>query len=466
MKTKYILYALFISIGTWSCDLMGNIDDIKPNYKQDEENAIHDTKTALQAVRGVYSGWTDWMLTAFRINMGVGIGSLSSSGAYSGEKGFSDNTVQADNDILNDVYSALYNVINRANYVIAAVEGNADIAIPEGKKKEILGESKFHRAMAHFYLLRYFGRFYDESSPYGIVIRKTPFRGSEITARESVENAYTLIEQDLGYAILNAPESPESHCFISRVTAQALLAKVLLSKGDYPGAATAATAAIDAAADYGYELDDYANIFNNPYDSPEILFAPYNDSHLCYYPERIRPSKSSLQLADDIMPGIGNDSTGAGLDPCYAFAFAKNNIKNNKNYNAKYPQESDQTTYYYLRLGEIYYISAEAEARQGAAHYELARTRLQTVLDKHCGEGVYDVSGITDGKVLLETIRQHKWLELLSENNEEWFDAIRYHKAGDLDISTIKPTLKTESQFILPIPKEAIAANNLLVPNP
>jgi starch-binding outer membrane protein, SusD/RagB family len=85
-------------------------------------------------------------------------------------------------------------------------------------------------------------------------------------------------------------------------------------------------------------------------------------------------------------------------------------------------------------------------------------------LDAHV-PGVYDVSTIPDNQ-LLEMIRQHKWIDLLFENQEEWYDMIRYYKHGDLDITTIRPNIKSDKQLILPIPQSAKAGNNLLIENP
>ena len=466
MRTKHILFLLLSITGIYSCDLMGDIDQIKPYYQLDEGNAIRDEKTAIQATMGIYTGWFErGVLAAFRPCLGIGIGSMGAGGGIWGDEGFSDNTVEPDNRLLGDVYQALYTIINRANYVITTLEGNKDFPIDAGKKEELLGESKFHRAMAHFYLLRYFGQFYDLDSKYGVVLRNKPFKGTDLDARETVANGYRFILEDLEYAVGHAPASVSRHCFVSRLTARALLAKVLLCKGDWEGAAREANTVIESAAGVQQQLDSYGNIFRHPYDSPEMLFAPYSTDYGIYWDPRITYGETSRKLADDLVPGEANDTTGTGLDPRYAFTYAADSLADNPQANGKYPQTTG-LTYYYLRLGEVYYISAEAEVRQGSDHYALARTRLQAVLDKHCGKNFYDVSGITDGKVLLETIRQHKWLDLLAEGGEEWFDAVRYHKAGDLDIRTIKPTITTEHQLTLPIPKDAMAANNLLVQNP
>ena len=85
-------------------------------------------------------------------------------------------------------------------------------------------------------------------------------------------------------------------------------------------------------------------------------------------------------------------------------------------------------------------------------------TNGRTSLDK-------DVDAVPDN-ALLEFTRKNKWIELFAENNEEWFDMVRYYKAGDLNITSIKGTITKDNQLILPLPKEALAGNNLLEVNP
>lgn len=469
MKTKNIFYLLLIALGLTACDLMGDVDKIKPNYKLDEETAIHNEKTAMQALRGIYTCWREWNLCAFRGNMGLLSGSLETNGVgITGSTDFMDNAVESENEMINKVYPLLYAVINTANGVIEALENKTGLNMTDERKNEIMAECKLHRGLAHFYLLRYFGQFYDLTSAYGIVLRDKPVKGLEISKRASVADSYKFILDDIEYAASYAAEIQSSHCYMSRTTAKAFQAKVLLSKGDYKNAALVAKEVIDRAANYGYGLDDYGNIFNNPFHSPEILFAPYTDAtESCAFDlNRLKYGKITSQLADNLVPGNGDIQTGDGYDPRFAFTCATDQVTHLKFKNGKYPKDdqSDHNTYYFMRMSEVYYIYAEAEARQGNTHYAAARNSLQTVLDAHA-PGLYDVNNIAD-RDLLEAIRIHKWIEVLYENNEEWFDLVRHHKAGDLQISTIRPNIKTDSQLILPIPKKALSGNNELVQNP
>lgn len=478
MKTTYIISTLFLSILIWSCDLMGDVDKVKPYYKLEDQTAIRNAQSAEQVLRGVYSKWRAWDICTFRSHMGILAGSLaiSGSGGLSRETGFTDNNVLEDNSIIGNVYNNLYGVINAANFMIEFLENNTVKDLDPVRRMEILGEGYFNRALAHFMLLRFFGQFYDLNSKYGIVISDKPYRAPLSKARSSVADCYRFIEADLDSAILYAPDMPMSnyqptHATIGKTAAKSLKAKVLLNKGDYVNAALIADDVIKTAMNYGYELQDFMSIYSDMYNAPEVLFAPYvsNYEEQCAFVlERTVCSEYSQTIADALVPGQGNEETREGFDPRFADPFIKPDVITTSYQNGKYPHslndDNKSNTYYFLRLGEVYYIHAEAEARQGGSHLAAARQSLQTVLDVHA-PGLYDVSTIPDDQ-LLEMIRQHKWIDLLFENQEEWFDMVRYYKNGDLDITTIRPNIKTDRQLILPIPQSAKAGNKLLETNP
>lgn len=487
MKKK-IISVLSVVIGLvslHSCDLIGKIDDIKPSYQLEEDNVIWDEASANSVLRSVYEDWRARGISAFRPHMSFYSGALAETASIEGDNGFLNNNVQADNLAINNLYSALYTVINSANTTIDLLEKDMAVGMSSERKTEMIAECKFHRAMAHFYLLRHFGQFYDTSSAYGIVIRNAPFRGMEISPRESVAKVYTFILEDLEDAAKNAPETPTlgQHYYISRTTAKALQAKVLLCKKDYPEAARLAEEVIGEAAQYGYSLEeDYNQMFINGYNSTEVLFAPYafgEDETLSVEIPRTKYGNNTLTIADRLVEGAGNITAQTGFDARFINTFLKNpqfsgtpkDDEEPQIFNNKYPHtfsisgNIQKNTYIYLRLGEVYLIAAEAEARQaGSSHQVDARRYLKTITDR-AGYSESYVNGIPDNE-LLNTIREHKWMELVSENYEEWFDLVRYYKEGALDITSIQPSIKNDSQLILPIPENAISGNNLLIPNP
>src|SRR5699024_5744511 len=67
----------------------------------------------------------------------------------------------------------------------------------------------------------------------------------------------------------------------------------------------------------------------------------------------------------------------------------------------------------------------------------------------------------------ITAIRMEKLLELAVENGELWFDMVRYAAVDGLDLSTIKSTIQSKTQWILPIPYQSVnLSGGIVVPNP
>lgn len=55
MKTTYIISTLFLSVLIWACDLMGDVDKVKPYYKLEDQTAIRNAQECRTGVtRGIY----------------------------------------------------------------------------------------------------------------------------------------------------------------------------------------------------------------------------------------------------------------------------------------------------------------------------------------------------------------------------------------------------------------------------
>ena len=53
MKTTYIISTLFLSVLIWACDLMGDVDKVKPYYKLEDQTAIRNAQST-GVTRGIY----------------------------------------------------------------------------------------------------------------------------------------------------------------------------------------------------------------------------------------------------------------------------------------------------------------------------------------------------------------------------------------------------------------------------
>ena len=88
------------------------------------------------------------------------------------------------------------------------------------------------------------------------------------------------------------------------------------------------------------------------------------------------------------------------------------------------------------------------------------------LIHRRAGYADTDDLAPTTNAEFLEAIRIEKAMELFGEMNQPWFDMIRYHIEGDLDIATIKSTVTSSDKFILPFPTGALSGNGGLVQNP
>ncbi len=446
-----------------------SIDDVQPINQLTPENTIRDEASAQQVLNGVYDLGRAFDLGFFPLHLAAYGNEGMISGGLTGDTGFNTNEVKPENRFLANLYNAHYKVINTANFLIEGLQAGKAVGISEERKAEMISEAKFQRAFSHFSLLRYFGEHFNQGSSYGIVLRSSFSTELEASPRNSVQEVYSLIVEDLEYASANGPLYVE-HFYSGSLAAKALLSKVKLYQGEFAAAASLAEEVINNGEGYALE-SEYSDIFLNQFNSSEVIFAPYSGPGLeggsgmnqisrTTYSEILR-STADAQVGD--LNDGSLDGEGENYDPRFAYAYSEDT--RGLNFQGKYPfnstSGSQNNTLYHLRLADIYLIHAEALARAGGDP-SLALASLNTIRDR---AGVA-VKEFTDIPTLLEDIRQEKLLELFYENGEPLFDIVRYDILGNLDASQIKPTLNNKYKFILPIPAEVLIGNDKLVQNP
>ncbi len=168
---------------------------------------------------------------------------------------FESYAVQSTNGIITDYYRSMYDVIFRANTVLE----NIDVA--NTKRAQFEGEAKFVRAYAYFNLVRLFGdvplldRVVD---PLEVDIQFT---------RVSASTIYGLIVSDLTAAVGSLDNSFRTRA--SKAGAQAMLAKVHLTLGNYSEARSMCEAVMGA----GYGLEpNFKDVFYNEGNN-EVIFS-------------------------------------------------------------------------------------------------------------------------------------------------------------------------------------------------
>lgn len=472
MKIKQYIAVALLSVVFFGCDMIGAIDDIELENVSTDAELITDNRSANTALNGIYASWSHIDIGWFTNHLSFRSRTIKPMGVI-GAGGFSTNDVKIENSMIARNYTILYRVINMANSVITQLEKDAPKDIEETRLKEMIGEARYHRALAHLMLLRQYGEFYDLSSSYGIVLYDTPARDNVPKKRSTVGESFELITKDLAYAASNASTSVRPHYYVGQASAKAMLARVMLYQQKFDEAARLSGEVIASAAEQGYALEsDYLDIFRKRSLSQEVLFAPY-----AQYPgensfmliNSIYIAQSAQTIADELVPGNYNINTGEGMDYRIAKTFGKSYLSAegnspyggyNKYYSPVFTPGAMANTLFFMRLAEVYLIKAEADARLD--RMDDARQSLATITSRAGYEADY-TDGIAD-EDLLPMIFKHKWMELAFENNEEWFDLVRFHTLDGMEITPMYAG--NDKNLALPIPREALAGNNLLVQNP
>lgn len=444
----------FATVFLHSC----SVDDYKVEGELTEETLIQNETSAQSALNGIYdSARPDESKGVFSTVNGLmmaGIEQQASGSTLPTLRNFYTNDVKlssadGEGDNLRTFYVKSYKTINLVNHFIKIVNKKPVPGLSENAKNSMIAQAKTLRANSYFMLLKVFGQFYDSNSEYGVITTDKIIDGFTHLKRAKVSETYAQIISDLEFAINHAPNKGRDE--VSKTFAKGLLAKVYLYKGGTENWAKTVTYCKDIinnlGANSGFELvPSYSSIFEKSFNSKEVIFAPYYSKDeplaqmfLSFGEEYLKPTKYFKDLAKD--------------DPRYEFTFVKKMEKNTSFAYNKYPSVT-KSTFYFLRVAEVYLIYAEALARTNG-NTQVAIQALNTVRKR---AGVPE-KNYTDKATLLEDIRKEKMLELHLETAETWFDLVRYDRLGNLKIGDLKSTITNVNQLIFPIPVKAIVNN-------
>lgn len=149
--------------------------------------------------------------------------------------------LDANNPLINAVWTGLYRVIHRANLVISRISDVPDVEITSEMRNRLEGEARFLRAWAYFELVSLWGP---------IPLIKEPAATTEGFPRLPESDVYILIFEDLAFAEGNLPlKSEYGGGDLGRATkgaAQALAGRIRLFRGEYAEAKTELQKVIDS----------------------------------------------------------------------------------------------------------------------------------------------------------------------------------------------------------------------------
>lgn len=336
----------------------------------------------------------------------------------------------------NVAWKSPYIVIGRANRIIAAAEGGAlsDAAEAKATIDQYAAEAKVLRALAHFDLVRIYGKPYteDQGASLGVPLVTGVLESNAKPARSTVAEVYTQVVKDLTEAISsNALATETEPGYVSVWGAKAILSRVYLNMGDYANALSVAEDIIKSGAAL-WTRDQYFKAWDasTPNES-EFLFrlnvAGSTDNNDLNgignlqqregYKEMVATKKFVDMLTSD-PKDVRNDMFLPATAAKEVATYGTNKVYLNK-LRGQGGNLRNVTIVPIIRLSEVYLTAAECAFRKNdktkAVEYlnDLVKNRTTT-----------EASLATVDNITLERILIERRKELIGEG-QRYFDALR-----------------------------------------
>ena len=330
-----------------------------------------------------------------------------------------------------------YIVIGRANRIIAAAEGGAlsDAAEAKATIDQYAAEAKVLRALAHFDLVRIYGKPYteDQGASLGVPLVTEVLESNAKPARSTVAEVYTQVVKDLTEAISSNALATETETgYVSVWGAKAILSRVYLNMGDYANALSVAEDIIKNSGAALWTRDQYFKAWDagTPNES-EFLFrlnvsgsTDNNDLNGIGnlqgrdgYKEMVATKKFVDMLSADAND-VRNDMFLPATADKEVAAFGTNKVYLNK-LRGQGGNLRNVTIIPIIRLSEVYLTAAECAFRTNdkakAVEYlnDLVKNRTTSA------SALATESDITLDRILIERRK-----ELIGEG-QRYFDALR-----------------------------------------
>ncbi len=452
-KMKKIIYILLFAITLNSCS--EDFVELAPENFLNTEDFYKTPDDFNSAILAAYAKLQGQVSSYFELveyrsdNLDLGAGTSGAQDRFNISK-FQETSA---NGIIQDVWANFYNGIFRCNVITDHLpEANFDDAL----KRQYEAEARFIRAITYFNVVRYWG-----DAP--IVLSEISAEESLQLGRSSVSEVYSIIEQDLTFAVENLPTSHSTSDF-GRATsgaARAFLGKVLLTQGKYGEAVTS----LNGVTGYSLlgnveDVFDPSNETNN-----EIIFSIRFDKEISGEGHGLwfaisdistSPLTSKLNNAYDVGDTRKNlinfQSAGALLVPSKFFDTQSSSTNRYGN------------DYILLRYADVVLMLAEALNEQGYQPNGEAFNLLNQIRTRASLSALTAID-LPDQSSFRNAILNERFLEFPLEG-QRWFDLIRTNTAeaeifsGVTEVNSNLGLNIQNFQFLYPVPQAEIEKIN------
>lgn len=452
LQKPFFIIAFFVTAAFFSCKKYVELGP--PPTQTVLADVFKTDATATSAILALYSQGNSGM-TALVLNYSVCPGMSADDVQYNTANTlydeFETNAINAATNSLNEnsLWGAAYGVIKNANNAVVGL--TASQTLTPSVKNQLLGEAKFARAYAFFYLVNMYG---DVPMP---LKADADFIENATLPRTPAAQVWAQIIADLTDAVnlLPATYVGTFRARINKWAAATLLARAYLYTKDYAKAEAQATTVIASGS---YSLPVPANAFVNT--SNEIILQIANTTGVSIFGANYLAAAGTIP-AYSLYDTLYNSFEATDLRKTN---WAGVTTVSGKNYHFinKYKVRTGTGAEYNitLRFAELYLIRGEARAQQ--ANITGAKADIDVVRAR-AGLGALSTS-ITQAQLLL-AIEQERKAELFGEWGHRWFDLKRTNRA-DAVIGGLKPATWQPTDVLYPIPENQRLANPGLTQNP
>lgn len=381
-------------------------------------------------------------------------------------------------------WNRLYEHINIANMVIQEIDNQSgDSEFDKKSINRIRGEAYFLRGAYYFLLVNLYGKPYTEANSLtdpGVPLKLTEYIEDNKYTRNSVQEVYDQVIDDLGEAEKNLQDVERKSVFRADITATYLLfSRVYLYMRNWEKAKYYAGKVLEKN-DKLIDLNSYQNTGDERFlnsKSVETIFS-MGANWLCFS-ENMGVKQKGMSASEDLKKAYTSHDLRASIfldqgpdeDPYIIYWPCKKY--------ASYGTGTDVSDTYIFRTAEAYLNLAEACAY--LADESGARKALNA-LRRHRLDQNEEIT--FSGKKLVEEIRDERFRELCFEGHR-WFDLRRYtvcdryplqkvlrntystFDADDYPLQTYVYELQPgDPAYTLPIPREVLQFDDLITNNP
>ena len=405
---RYIKILLLLAIIPIGC---ADLDDPQPVNSISTEFAIIDRSSANAALNGVYSDLQDgtlafdgWLALAQYFS-----DETVFTGTFPTRLEFGNFNVFPANGTMAAVFSDFYEVINRANNVIAIVPTLEDETFTPEDRNDVMAQARFIRAQCYLHMVTLW-----QDIP--LVLMPTVDVGDVLQVpTSSVDAIYAQVIEDFSFAQANLFNTT-SLFRASQQAATAFLARVALYNGDFGqafGLATQALAGVDFTS-VPYLQDQIYSLNFTPTDGNSLAF---------FYGPAEFGARHSIEPSPDLISAYEDGDARFNLSVDVGSASVPFGIK--------YPSFADANAgaatdpIFFIRHAEMVLIAAEAAAELGDfgeanTFFNMIRARV----------GLAPLE--LDATNYIDLILQERFVELAMEGPHRLLDLRRTGRALDV----------------------------------